>query len=215
MIWVVLASILGGTLLLAGIPKLRDRDGLLTVVKGYRLLPAPAERAVAAPLPFVEVVVGALLILGIGGRWPAVAAALLFTAFTTGLTVNLARGRRDLDCGCFAFGAHEVPQIDDSVRELVRDMTETMYAKNGAGLAAIQVGSPLRLFIVEPTVGGRGENDPPEVVDATRNRHATSTRCSGWGRRSQADEKPRVHASPHWDYTRQEGSSSWRLLRDS
>lgn len=58
---------------------------------------------------------------------------------------------------------HEVPQIDDSVRELVRDMTETMYAKNGAGLAAIQVGSPLRLFIVEPTVGGRGENDPPIV----------------------------------------------------
>src|SRR6187551_1577508 len=58
---------------------------------------------------------------------------------------------------------HEVPQVDDSVRELVRDMTETMYAKNGAGLAAIQVGSPLRLFIVEPTVGGRGENDPPVV----------------------------------------------------
>lgn len=58
---------------------------------------------------------------------------------------------------------HPVPQIDDSVRELVRDMTETMYAKNGAGLAAIQVGSPLRLFIVEPTVGGRGENDPPVV----------------------------------------------------
>ena len=58
---------------------------------------------------------------------------------------------------------HEVTAIDDSVRELVADMTDTMYAKNGAGLAAIQVGSPLRLFIVEPTVGGRDENDPPVV----------------------------------------------------
>ena len=58
---------------------------------------------------------------------------------------------------------HAVPEVDDSVRQLVADMTETMYAKNGAGLAAIQVGSPLRLFIVEPTVGGRGENDPPVV----------------------------------------------------
>ena len=58
---------------------------------------------------------------------------------------------------------HAVPVVDDSVRELVRDMTETMYAKNGAGLAAIQVGSPLRLFIIEPTVGGRDENDPPVV----------------------------------------------------
>ena len=111
MVWVVLASILGGTLLLAGFPKLRDRDGLLTVVQGYRLLPAGAERGVATALPFVEVAVGIALILGIGGPWPAAAAALLFAAFTAGLTVNLVRGRRDLDCGCFAFGAHEVPRI--------------------------------------------------------------------------------------------------------
>ena len=60
---------------------------------------------------------------------------------------------------------HEVSAdgIDASVRELVADMTETMYSLNGAGLAAIQVGSSLRLFIVEPTVAGRGENDPPVV----------------------------------------------------
>ncbi|MGW0174093.1 MauE/DoxX family redox-associated membrane protein [Rhodococcus sp. NPDC003322] len=112
MIWVLTASIVGGTLLLAGVPKLGDRDGLLTVVKGYRLLPAWAERAVAAVLPIVEVGVGVLLIVGLGERWPAAAAALLFAGFAVGLTVNLARGRRDLDCGCFAFGAtHDVPRI--------------------------------------------------------------------------------------------------------
>ncbi len=49
------------------------------------------------------------------------------------------------------------------LRALVVDMTETMYSRNGAGLAAIQIGSPLRLFIVEPTVAGLGENDPPVV----------------------------------------------------
>jgi uncharacterized membrane protein YphA (DoxX/SURF4 family) len=111
MFWVMVASIIGGTLLIAGIPKLRDRDGLLTVVKGYRLLPDRAERTVSATLPIAETLVGVALIVGVGGRWPAVAAALLFVAFTIGLTVNLARGRRDLDCGCFAFGAHEIPRI--------------------------------------------------------------------------------------------------------
>ncbi|MEV0034369.1 MauE/DoxX family redox-associated membrane protein, partial [Nocardia sp. NPDC050793] len=55
--------------------------------------------------------VGTALILGIAGVWAASGAALLFAAFTFGLTVNLARGRRDLDCGCFAFSAHEVPRI--------------------------------------------------------------------------------------------------------
>ena len=111
MLWAMAASILGGTLLLAGIPKLRDRDGLLTVVKGYRLLPDRMERVVAGSLPLVEVLVGTALILGIAGVWAASGAALLFAAFTFGLTVNLARGRRDLDCGCFAFSAHEVPRI--------------------------------------------------------------------------------------------------------
>ncbi|NMD95926.1 methylamine utilization protein [Rhodococcus sp. BL-253-APC-6A1W] len=111
MLWAMVASILGGTLLLAGIPKLRDRDGLLTVVKGYRLLPHRMERVVAGSLPLVEVLVGTALILGIAGVWAASGAALLFAAFAFGLTANLARGRRDLDCGCFAFSAHEVPRI--------------------------------------------------------------------------------------------------------
>ena len=55
----------------------------------------------------------------------------------------------------------DVKQFDDALRRLVDDMTETMYASNGAGLAAIQVGVALRLFIVEGAVAGLGENDPP------------------------------------------------------
>ena len=43
----------------------------------------------------------------------------------------------------------EVAEITDEIRALVADMVETMYSKNGAGLAAIQVGSNQRIFIVE------------------------------------------------------------------
>ncbi len=57
-----------------------------------------------------------------------------------------------------------VVAFDDALKQLVADMTDTMYASNGAGLAAIQVGVPLRLFIVEPEVAGRPETDPPLVV---------------------------------------------------
>jgi peptide deformylase len=48
-------------------------------------------------------------------------------------------------------------------RALVQDMAETMYAAKGAGLAAIQVGEPVQLFIIESSVAGRGEEDPPLV----------------------------------------------------
>jgi peptide deformylase len=56
-----------------------------------------------------------------------------------------------------------VEAITDEVKALVSDMVETMYAKNGAGLAAIQVGSDLKLFIVEASVAGLSENDHPIV----------------------------------------------------
>ncbi len=43
--------------------------------------------------------------------------------------------------------AHAVGDIDDDLRDLVRDMQETMAAAPGVGLAAPQVGVPLRLFV--------------------------------------------------------------------
>ncbi|MCU1276530.1 MAG: peptide deformylase [bacterium] len=56
-----------------------------------------------------------------------------------------------------------VAEVDAETKTLVADMVETMYAKNGAGLAAIQVGSNKRIFIVEASVAGGDENDHPIV----------------------------------------------------
>jgi peptide deformylase len=43
--------------------------------------------------------------------------------------------------------ATAVTEIDDDLRSLVRDMEETMAAAPGVGLAAPQVGVPLRVFV--------------------------------------------------------------------
>ncbi len=42
-----------------------------------------------------------------------------------------------------------VPAVDGKIRELVRDMFETMYAANGIGLAAPQVGVGKRVIVVD------------------------------------------------------------------
>ncbi len=42
-----------------------------------------------------------------------------------------------------------VEVFDDDLRALVADMFETMYAANGIGLAAIQVGVPKRLLVID------------------------------------------------------------------
>ncbi len=45
--------------------------------------------------------------------------------------------------------ADDVEAFDDELERLVKDMFETMYADEGVGLAATQVGVPLRLFVMD------------------------------------------------------------------
>ncbi|MEO6772019.1 MAG: peptide deformylase [Kofleriaceae bacterium] len=67
----------------------------------------------------------------------------------------------------------EVAAIDDSVRELYRDLCDSMYAENGLGMASLQIGDNRKMFIVEPKLAGLTENDlplafiNPEVLEAS------------------------------------------------
>jgi peptide deformylase len=67
-----------------------------------------------------------------------------------------------------------VETVDDELRVLIADMFETMYAAPGIGLAAIQVGIPKRVLVIdlqEPEEeGGEPVSDPrvfinPEIVE--------------------------------------------------
>lgn len=66
--------------------------------------------------------------------------------------------------------AKKIARVDSSVRKLAQDMLETMYANNGVGLAAPQVGVSKRLFVLDVS----GEDEPnkpivlinPEIVEA-------------------------------------------------
>jgi peptide deformylase len=54
--------------------------------------------------------------------------------------------------------AADVTTFDDSLQRLIDDMIETMYAAPGIGLAATQVGVPLRVFVVDLSLGRRPED---------------------------------------------------------
>jgi peptide deformylase len=45
--------------------------------------------------------------------------------------------------------ATPVPRVDDAIRKLVDDMFETMYANDGVGLAASQVGVLQRIIVID------------------------------------------------------------------
>ena len=56
--------------------------------------------------------------------------------------------------------AAPVDHIDDAVRSLLDDMIATMYAAPGIGLAAPQIGVPLRVIVIDLSVG----EDPSRVI---------------------------------------------------
>jgi peptide deformylase len=64
--------------------------------------------------------------------------------------------------------ARPVESFDDNLQTLLRDMTETMYAAPGIGLAAPQIGVPLRIVVIDITVGKKSgelhELVNPEIV---------------------------------------------------
>jgi peptide deformylase len=79
-----------------------------------------------------------------------------------------------------------VETVTDEVRALIDDMFETMYAAPGIGLAAIQVGVPKRLLVIdlqEPEEeGGEPVRDPlvfinPEILEASDTLQIYSEGC--------------------------------------
>ncbi|CAM5560207.1 peptide deformylase [Aquamicrobium terrae] len=54
-----------------------------------------------------------------------------------------------------------VERVDDALRKLADDMLETMYEAPGIGLAAIQIGEPLRLLVID--LAKEGEPPAPHV----------------------------------------------------
>lgn len=55
-----------------------------------------------------------------------------------------------------------IASVDDAVRQLADDMLETMYDAPGIGLAAIQIGVPKRMLVLD--VAREGETPAPMVV---------------------------------------------------
>jgi len=58
--------------------------------------------------------------------------------------------------------ADPVEEINEEIRTILKDMAETMYAEDGVGLAAPQIGVSLRLAVID--VSGSTENDGPGLI---------------------------------------------------
>ena len=73
--------------------------------------------------------------------------------------------------------------FDADVRALYQDLVDSMYAENGLGIAALQLGDNRRMFIVEPELAGRAKTDPPaafinpEVLETSEEQQDSEEGC--------------------------------------
>lgn len=108
--------ILGAVFVYAAATKIKDPPGFAHEIYNYRLLPGTAINLLALWLPWIEIVIGTALILGLWRRASAGVLGLLLIVFIGALSWNLARGR-PVECGCFGGSA-----VVRTERELLADM---------------------------------------------------------------------------------------------
>jgi len=91
---------LGAVFIVAALPKIADPPGFAKAIWNYQLFPAWTIHPSALVLPWLELLCGLCLCLGLWTRAAAAWIAALLLAFTVALSINLAR-HHPVDCGCF------------------------------------------------------------------------------------------------------------------
>jgi uncharacterized membrane protein YphA (DoxX/SURF4 family) len=108
--------VLAAFFVVAGLAKIADPPGFAHEIHNYGLVPGPLVNAMALVLPWLEVITGVALFLGIARRSAARVLGILLIVFIAALSINLARGK-PVDCGCF--GVSTVQKTDaDRLKEM-------------------------------------------------------------------------------------------------
>ena len=106
--------------LVSGTLKAVDPDQTYLAVRAYDVLPIKAVSVVADVLPWFEIALGLLLLVGLGTRIVAVLSAALLLVFMAGVTQAWVRGLA-IDCGCFGGGGQVAADDTAYGLELLRD----------------------------------------------------------------------------------------------
>ena len=126
--WITLLGrlLLGGVLLVAGGLKVTKPTESANATAAYKILPTDLAHLVGYALPWVEVAIGLLLILGIMVRYSAIFSGIIMVIFIAAIASVWARGLL-IDCGCFGGGGEIDPSLKSQVHrayftEITRDL---------------------------------------------------------------------------------------------
>jgi uncharacterized membrane protein YphA (DoxX/SURF4 family) len=124
---------LGVIFVAAALPKIVDPPSFAHMIYNYKLIPWVLVKPMALVMPWIELLCGLALILGIWkGTARTIIAALLLT-FIIAISINLLRGNA-IDCGCF-----DVSAANKTAAERLADMRLVILRDIGMLLMVAQL----------------------------------------------------------------------------
>lgn len=124
---------LGAIFVFAAWPKLVDPPSFAHMIYNYRILPAGLINFSALVMPWVEIVAGLCLIVGVWTRPARWIITLMLVVFMIAISINLVRGNA-IDCGCFNTAAANL-----TYEERIRDMWMVIVRDTGMLLMCAQL----------------------------------------------------------------------------
>ena len=112
---------LGAVLLVAGALKVPNLPKSAMAVRAYEMLPIPIANFLGYTLPWIEIGLGLLLIVGVTVKISAALGGLTMLAFIIAIAQAWARGL-SIDCGCFGGGGTIDPEDTKYLSEIIRDI---------------------------------------------------------------------------------------------
>lgn len=127
--WLGLISrlVLGGVLFIAGYLKVGTPDKSQMAVRAYEVLPISLANLIGLLLPYVEIGIGLLLILGVYTRISAALGGAIMVVFIVAIAQAWARGLT-IDCGCFGGGGQVAASETKYLSEIIRDTALVLLA---------------------------------------------------------------------------------------
>jgi uncharacterized membrane protein YphA (DoxX/SURF4 family) len=121
--WLTLLArlILGGVLIAAGALKVGNLQKSAMAVRAYEMLPVWMANLLGYALPWIEIGIGLLLVLGALVKINGLLGALIMLAFIIAIAQAWARGL-SIDCGCFGDGGAVDPEDTKYLSTIIRDI---------------------------------------------------------------------------------------------
>ena len=124
---------LGAIFVAASLPKLVDPPSFAHMIYNYRLVPGPFVNAAALFMPWLELLCGVALVLGIWRRPAAAIIGAMLVVFIVAISINLGRDNA-VNCGCF-----DITAANKSHDELIEEMWWVVTRDVGMLLMVAQI----------------------------------------------------------------------------